>query len=226
MSTFGTALKILVTSVIALLALGQVLRAEDLRLRSIFDFGGFSASDIYSYSQILTDFQDAEDLVYYRITQKFNYKANKTWTFGLHPVLNSLKKGPGIDWKDYYALDFEANPNWALGDGFSLSMRNRLALIWKDGFDDDAVIRFRQRTKFTWKLPNKPLGFTAFSVANEVFWEDDREMITKNRIFPASLSFSPKEGIKSSISYGYFSDRIGTTNDWKGRHVIQFFTRF
>ncbi|MDQ8200118.1 DUF2490 domain-containing protein [Pelagicoccus enzymogenes] len=167
-------------------------------------------------TQVAVRFPEFDELSYFFVSQKFTTKLNEKWSLGTHPVFETAKKGD--EWSNTYRLDLELNPSkFRLGqNGPTISMRNRWELRWKEGKGSDIFHRIRHSTKATWKIDHGP--FTAFSIGDEVFFEEDKGKITRNRFYPVMLD--SKLG-KHKINYYllYQSDRAGTSDNWNGRYI-------
>lgn len=168
-------------------------------------------------SQLSIRFPEFDDLNYFYFAQKFTTKLNDKWSLGTHPVFEIAKKGD--DWNNTYRLDLELNPSkFTLGEnGPTIAMRNRWELRWREGEGSEIFHRIRHSSKATWKIDAGP--FTSFSIGDEIFYEDHKGKITRNRFYPAI--FDSKLG-QRKISYYllYQSDRAGTSDDWNGRYVL------
>lgn len=155
---------------------------------------------------------------YVRFTQKFQTKLSNGWELGTNPVLENSKNGN--QWNHTVRLDLELNPaKFNLGEnGPSISMRNRWELRWKEGQGSEIFHRIRQQTKATWKIGKGPL--TSYSVANEIFFEEDKGKITTNRFYPLMLGTKPSDKLKATYFLLYQSKRTGTTSDWSGGYYL------
>ncbi len=168
-------------------------------------------------TQVSIRFPEFDELSYFYLSQKFTTKLNDKWSLGTHPVFETSKKGD--DWNNTYRLDLELNPSkFQVGDnGPTISMRNRWELRWKEGKGSEIFHRVRHSSKATWKIDAGP--FNSFTVGDEIFYEDHKGKITRNRFYPAILG-SKLGGHKISYYLLYQSDRAGTSDDWNGRYVL------
>ncbi|MCH6258610.1 DUF2490 domain-containing protein [Puniceicoccaceae bacterium K14] len=162
---------------------------------------------------------DLEYLSYVRISQKFNYKINDSWTLGTHPTLERSRSNTKSDWSNTYRFDLELNPKKIkIGEsGPTLSMRNRWELRWKEGKGSEIFHRVRQQSKLSWKLDNAFVK--SYSLGNEVFYEVDKERITLNRFYPIILGVDIFESVGTSFYLMYQSKRSGLSSDWNGTYV-------
>lgn len=174
-------------------------------------------SDTKTKTQVSIRFPEFDELNYFYLAQKFTTKLNDKWSLGTHPVFEMAKKGD--DWNNTYRLDLELNPSkFQVGDnGPTISMRNRWELRWKEGEGSTIFHRIRHSSKATWKIDAGP--FTSFTVGDEIFYEDHKGKITRNRFYPAMLG-SKLAGHKVSYYLLYQSDRVGTSDDWNGKYVL------
>lgn len=168
-------------------------------------------------TQVSIRFPEFEEFTYFYVAQKITTQLSNNWSLGTHPVLEGAKKGS--DWSNTYRIDLELNPaKFTLGDnGPSISMRNRWELRWREGEGSTIFHRIRHSSKATWKIDAGP--FTSFAIGDEIFYEDHKGKITRNRFFPVMLG--SKLG-QHKINYYllYQSDRAGTSDDWNGRYVL------
>lgn len=168
-------------------------------------------------TQVSLRFPEFDDFHYFYLSQKFTTKLGEKWSLGTHPVFETSKKAG--DWSNTLRLDLELNPaKFNLGEnGPSISMRNRWELRWKEGKGSTVFHRIRHSSKATWKIEAGP--FTSFSIGDEVFYEEDKEKITRNRFYPVMLG-SKVGDTKVNYYLLYQSDRAGTSDDWNGRYVL------
>jgi len=162
-------------------------------------------------------FSDGAGLAYRRFSQRFETKLGGGWTLGSSPVLESSKSGD--DWSDTYRIDLELNPRkFQLGArGPELSLRNRWEWRWKEGEGREIFHRLRHRSKLEWKLERGP--FDSFAIADEIFYETDKERLTANRFYPAMVGFGLGEA-KASLFLLYQSKRAGLSDDWDGEYIL------
>ncbi len=174
--------------------------------------------NIKTKTQVELRLPDFEEIGYFKLSQKFTTKLSEKWSLGTHPVFESSKKGD--DWSNTYRLDLELNPTkFTLGEnGPSISMRNRWELRWKEGKGSEIFHRIRQQTKATWKLEGGP--FSSYSLANEIFYEEDKSEFTVNRFYPVMLGTKHADKVKASYYLLYQSKRVGTTSEWDGSFIL------
>ena len=165
-------------------------------------------------------FPEAEEWTYFRFSQKFYTKLNKTWTFGAHPTIEGSRSNDSSDWANTYRLDLELNPaKFKLGEnGPTVSMRNRWEVRWKEGHGSEVFDRIRQYTTVTWNLKNPHVKF--YRIGNEVFYEVDKSLVTINRFYPVMLGIPIFESVSTSFYYMYQTKRAGTSDDWSETHVF------
>ncbi|MBK1876573.1 DUF2490 domain-containing protein [Pelagicoccus mobilis] len=173
--------------------------------------------DTKTKTQVSVRFPEFEDFNYFYLSQKITTKLNDKWSLGTHPVFETSKKGD--DWNNTYRLDLELNPaKFNLGDnGPTISMRNRWELRWKEGKGSEIFHRIRHSSKASWKINWGP--FSSYTIADEVFFEEHKSKITRNRIYPVMLG-SKIGDQKISYYLLYQSDRQGTSSDWDGKYVL------
>ncbi len=168
-------------------------------------------------TQVAIRFPEFGELSYFYLSQKFTTKLSEKWSLGTHPVFETTKKGD--DWSNTYRLDLELNPaKFTLGDnGPTISMRNRWELRWKEGKGSEIFHRIRHSSKASWKIDAGP--FTSFTIGDEIFFEEDKGKVTRNRFYPVILG-SKLGDHKINYYLLYQSDRKGTSADWNGRYVL------
>lgn len=164
-------------------------------------------------------FPEAEYMSYFRLSQKFYTKLSKNWTLGTHPTIEGSRLRGSSDWKNTYRLDLELNPKkMKLGEnGPTLSLRNRWEVRWKEGKGSEVFNRIRQYSKVSWKTGNNVVN--SYAVANEIFYEVDKSMITMNRFYPVVLGVPIMEGVSSSFYFLYQTKRVGTSDSWNETYI-------
>ncbi|EDY80458.1 hypothetical protein VDG1235_72 [Verrucomicrobiia bacterium DG1235] len=209
-----------ILSILTAIFVSQVARADDWGdLWTTLNSGTTNLSDTFSTkSHLELRLPDTEEVGYVRFSQKFYTKLAKGWKLGSHPVFENSKKGD--DWNHTFRLDLELNPGkFKLGEkGPSISMRNRWELRWKEGKGSEIFHRIRQQTKATWKIDAGP--FKSYSIANELFFEEDKGKLTINRFYPIQLGSKLNEKIKATYYLLYQSKRAGTSSNWNGAYIL------
>lgn len=170
-----------------------------------------------SKTQLSVRFPEFNEFAYFYISQKITTKLNDHWSLGTHPVFETTKKG--TSWSNTYRIDLELNPSkFEIGpNGPTISMRNRWELRWKEGQGSEIFHRLRHSTQASWKIDLGP--FTSFTLGDEIFFEEDKGKITRNRFYPVILGSKFGEN-KLSYYLLYQSDRVGTSDNWNGRYVL------
>ncbi|MGB0372161.1 MAG: DUF2490 domain-containing protein [Opitutales bacterium] len=192
------------------------LRAEN-ELWMSFDFPTISKGAFSTRTHTHWRFAEDAYVRYYRLSQKFFYKVDDTWTLGLHPVHNESRRSENGEWSHRRRLDFEANPKFKVGN-MTVSMRNRFELRWFEGQGSELFNRARHRTALSWKGDWLP-GLKSFGVSNEVFYDLDASRISGNWLMPVKLNFEPADFFKGSLGYQIASSKRGN-GDWSHKHVL------
>lgn len=163
----------------------------------------------------LTDTEKAE---YVRFSQKFFTRLDAGWQLGTHPVIENLKNRRG--WNATYRLDLELNPPkfTPIKNGPTIGLMNRWEMRWREGQGDEIFNRIHQKTTATWKIKAGP--FTSYAIANSVFYETDKGIVTMDRIFPVMLGVNHGEKLRASYYLLYQAKRTSSASDWSGAYIL------
>lgn len=161
-----------------------------------------------------------EFLSYYRVSQKFHTAVFGDWKLGTSPVLERGRGRSGGDWSNTYRLDLELNPpKVSLGaNGPTLGLRNRWELRWREGSGSERFDRIRQQISLSWDLADG--FFESYGVANEVFYEIDKDLVTMNRFYPVMLKTGKLGDFSSSFYLMHQSGRSSAAAGWRGTVVL------
>lgn len=197
--------------------IAPALHAADTQFWTAWNVGEWKSGNFSTKSHFENRHADDLDLIYVRYSQKFNYKLDDVWSLGLHPVYETSRGSD--DWKDTYRLDLEATTKLKLTDRLGLKLRHRYEVRRKEGKGSEAMDRVRQQVALSYKANWLP-SMTSIGIANEWFYEIDKERITLDRFYPIQIGFQPSDSFKTTVYYLYQSKRQGLSDDWSGTHII------
>jgi hypothetical protein len=174
--------------ILALLAIGCVLRAEDeAQYRpamwvTLWDVGRF---DVAGYGELRYSSEDLAPFGYL-IGPRFSYLAQDWLALraGYTFIEADTSTPVGLRKVFSHRAEFEVNPIFQLNDTLRFRLRNRYEYRWLEGGTTDN--RTRHRPELTWALSG--LGpLDAFQFWNETFFDWDSSQVTLNRFSPAGV---------------------------------------
>jgi len=194
--------KIIVLSALFIVFPFKCLAAEDdFQLWSQFSKGFYKKGkfDLRLYMEGRFN-NDAHDALGYFFGPTFQYKVNKTLSFGGAAKMIHFKSGEHF--LKFQRYEGEFSLNFKQLSWLKFQNRNRFEYFRREDADRK---RSRLRLKFTVPLNSNGL-LSGLYFGNEFFYDHDRTEMQRNRLTPIGLSF--KLGQKRSLNVFYLLEHL------------------
>jgi hypothetical protein len=158
---------------------------------------------------------DSSDFALWRIGQAAATELRPWLRAGLAYHYTEAKNADG-EWRYQHRGEIQLTPRWRIGEGITLSLRNRLELRANQGVSD-LNERTRHRVQLTVATPGwRPLR--GVYASDEVFYDFDRRELSENRLVPLGLNVRLGEATDWRVFYLLRSTR--GAEDWTHAHIL------
>jgi hypothetical protein len=150
------------------------------------------------------------------ISPRIKYDINREWHAQMNTSWVNAVAADGRSKTDFFRLEFELNPRYAVGERWVFSSRNRFEFRWADGVDGrNERIRIRPQAEWIppWGGPIKGIFMN-----NEVFYDFDQRRVTENRLTPFGLTFRPGDYAELRVYYLWRTTLL--RGQWFDFHVM------